>query len=563
MTRCRKRAICFLVISLSALFLLTGCGSSAPSVVPTLRPHQLSTPTLLPTASPIVVTTVTSTPTRLPTATPLPSPTHTFTADARTNQIATLRDGASGNHLRVATVPEGTELSVQGRQETWLLVSVNRTVSGWVQQSWVELNPLLDMTAVPELLSPLPLPEILLQYEAVTSRPTDIFSGPSIDYPLIAREIPPYSHMRLSGRDPLGMWLSVRDRFGEVGWVLASSLKFAPDFRIADLPVTVEDEDEENPLKAVYDWDSHRFEWGAQSHDMRHSAEMGQLGMQWIKVQAKWHTNSAPQDVVALIEQAHTRGFKILLAIPGQPYPDSIDYEAYVTHVAGIAALADPPDAIEIWNEMNIDFEWPIGEIDPQLYVDSLLKPAYTAIKTANPAIMVISGAPAPTGFDDGVHAWADDRYIAGMVAAGALDYLDCVGVHYNAGATSPYALAGHPAGDFYGWYFPHVLHAYFRTFKNKPLCITEIGYLTDGDLEGVTMPQNFWWAAGTSVDEHAQWLAEAAVFAHDSGVVRLFVVFNADIYHWDKRDPQTGYAMFRPRGNCPACEAFAQIDLR
>ena len=151
-------------------------------------------------------------------------------------------------------------------------------------------------------------------------------------------------------------------------------------------------------------------------------------------------------------------------------------------------------------------------------------------------------------------------------MAAGAGDYADCVGIHYNAGATSPYALHGHPAGDFYGWYFPNVLQAYFRAFSgDKPLCITEIGYLTDGDLEiqGYEMPDNFWWAENTTVDQHAQWLADAAVYAKDSGVVRMFVVFNADIYHWDGRDPQTGYAMFRPRGNCPACEAFAQVNLR
>ena len=52
-----------------------------------------------------------------------------------------------------------------------------------------------------------------------------------------------------------------------------------------------------------------------------------------------------------------------------------------------------------------------------------MLKPAYQAIKEANSGVMVISGAPAPTGFFGGCSgAGCDDNlYIQGMVAAGAL----------------------------------------------------------------------------------------------------------------------------------------------
>ncbi|MEJ2751057.1 MAG: hypothetical protein P8183_24600, partial [Anaerolineae bacterium] len=90
-----------------------------------------------------------------------------------------------------------------------------------------------------------------------------------------------------------------------------------------------------------------------------------------------------------------------MLSIPGSStYPESINFEEYVQFLAGVAALG--PDAIEVWNEMNIDFEWPAGQIDPAGYVNNMLAPAYNAIKSANPNVMVISGAPAPTGFDNG-----------------------------------------------------------------------------------------------------------------------------------------------------------------
>jgi class 3 adenylate cyclase len=60
-------------------------------------------------------------------------------------------------------------------------------------------------------------------------------------------------------------------------------------------------------------------------------------------------------------------------------------------------------------------------------YASANLTPAYQAIKSANPNIMVISGAPAPTGFDNGTNAWADNRYIAGMRAAGAANYAEAL----------------------------------------------------------------------------------------------------------------------------------------
>jgi len=70
-------------------------------------------------------------------------------------------------------------------------------------------------------------------------------------------------------------------------------------------------------------------------------------------------------------------------------------YEDYARFVGEVAALG--PDAIEVWNEMNIDREWPTGQIDPASYT-RLLALAYNAIKGANSGVAVISGALAPTG---------------------------------------------------------------------------------------------------------------------------------------------------------------------
>ena len=187
-----------------------------------------------------------------------------------------------------------------------------------------------------------------------------------------------------------------------------------------------------------------------------------------------------------------------------------------------------------------------------------MLAPAYQAIKASNPEVLVISGALAPTGVDDGVHVWADDRYLAGMAAAGAANYVDCIGVHHNAGATSPYALSGHPGGDHYSWYFWPTLRLYHDTFDGqRPVCFTELGYLTSAGFDA--LPAGFSWAAGTSLEEHAQWLAEAIDLAKLTGQVGLVIVFNVDFTHWDN-DPQAGYAILRPDGSCPACSTLATV---
>jgi hypothetical protein len=255
------------------------------------------------------------------------------------------------------------------------------------------------------------------------------------------------------------------------------------------------------------------------------------------------------------INNAHAAGFKVLLSIPGaNTYPESINFAEYVQFLAGVAALG--PDAIEVWNEMNIDFEWPAGQIDPNSYVNDMLAPAYNAIKSANPNVMVISGAPAPTGFDNGTNAWADNRYMSGMLTAGAANYADCIGAHYNAGASSPSTVSGHPTGSaHYSWYLLPTLNVYAQL--GKPVCFTELGYLSGEDYGGV--PERFGWAASTTVAQHAAWLAEAVSVAANTGKVRLIIVFNVDFTYWGD-DPQAGYAMVRKNGECPACQTLARV---
>jgi LysM repeat protein len=308
------------------------------------------------------------------------------------------------------------------------------------------------------------------------------------------------------------------------------------------------------------------MEVGGQTQSLANAGRMSSIGMKWVKFQYKWNAGDDPSAVAGLVSQGRGAGFKVLVSITGAdtyPAANSINFGAFTSFLGGVAGLGgNAPDAIEVWNEMNIDFEWPAGQINPASYVSNMLAPGYNAIKAANSNIMVITGAPAPTGFDNGHNAWSDQRYIQGMAAAGAANYADCIGVHHNAGATAPSATSGHPGGSHYSWYYGATFNLYSATFSSRQLCFTELGYLSPEGFPSV--PPNFAWAANTSVGEHAAWLAEAVALANQSGRVRLFIVYNVDFTLYDPNgDPQAGYAMVRPDNSCPACDTLSGVIPR
>ena len=57
---------------------------------------------------------------------------------------------------------------------------------------------------------------------------------------------------------------------------------------------------------------------------------------------------------------------------------------------------------------------------------------------------------------------------------------------------------------------------------------------------------------------EQAAWAAEAVRLSRSSGRVRLVIIWNMDFTHYGE-DPMAGYALVRPGGGCPACDALAR----
>ncbi len=287
---------------------------------------------------------------------------------------------------------------------------------------------------------------------------------------------------------------------------------------------------------------------------------MQSAGMTWVKRQVSWAPGADATSQTGLITDAHTKGFKILLSVLGSPSNSgSSNFPEYATYVAALAAAG--ADGIEVWNEPNIDREWAAGQISPVSYTN-LLSQSYNAIKPANANTLVISGAPAPTGFYGGCtgNGCDDALFLNGMVSAGALNFMDCVGIHYNEGLLQPSATSGDPRGSssHYTRYYQSMVDTYRTAVGGqRKLCFTELGYLS-GEEWG-TLPSGFLWLPpfNLTVQQHADYLGQATSLARSQGNVQLMIVFNVD-HTTFTIDPQAGYAILRPDGSCPACTTLA-----
>jgi hypothetical protein len=311
------------------------------------------------------------------------------------------------------------------------------------------------------------------------------------------------------------------------------------------------------PTPVVAPVSSGGFELGGHVRDLAlpYADKMHYAGMNWMKVQIHYG-----EDPAWIVNIAKANGFKIQLSALGSPnmVTEPGFEKKFADWLAGVAQTG--AEAIEVWNEPNIDREWQIGYISPQAYTN-LLCTAYNAIKGVNPNAAVISAAPAPTGYFGGCgpNGCDDQPWMEGLYNAGAANCMDYIGAHHNAGATAPSARSGHPAGGtHHSWYFLPQTELYYNIFRGaRKIFYTEMGYASQEGLEPFS--GEFAWARGINNAQQAAWLAEAVQLGINTGMVRCIIVWNVDFTRYGY-DPQDGYAIIRPGGGCPACETLHNI---
>ncbi|NWF69289.1 MAG: beta-galactosidase [Chloroflexi bacterium] len=296
------------------------------------------------------------------------------------------------------------------------------------------------------------------------------------------------------------------------------------------------------------------------------------LGLRWFKQQVRWEEfepergqyNWAVLDLVLPVA-AEFPGLRVMLSIVTAPNwareagadvsrhgppANNQDYVNFVT--ALIARYPGMVHGIEVWNEQNIDREWTSTRgLSASNYI-GLLRDTYQAVKNVDPGIIVVSGALSPTGLSDGVRAWDDFVYMDQMIAAGLLNYSDCIGVHHNGYNIGPDitwdAVPNDPTAQFRGpfdnphhsWSFRSTLETYARKVRNaggdQGLCITEFGWAVSAGIEGFNTP-GFEFANDNTPEEQAQYFTQALDLMRDWGFVWLAFVWNLNY------GPQAGWA--------------------
>lgn len=295
-----------------------------------------------------------------------------------------------------------------------------------------------------------------------------------------------------------------------------------------------------------------------------------QLSVRWVKQQVRWEEMEPEQDnydwytTDIYIPAAAEQGLKVLVSVVTAPdwarEPD-VDLERH-------GPPADPQEyaefvslllqrypgqihAVEVWNEQNLDREWTSTEgLSAANYVE-LLRVAYQAIKNVDPGVIVVSGALSPTGLSDGVRAWDDFVYMDQLIAAGMLNYTDCVGAHHNGINVSPDytwdAIPDDPTARFRGpWDTPHHSWSFRSTLQtyaskialaggDQLLCVTEFGWPSAEGLEGVRA--GFEFAYDNTLEEQRDFTVRAIEFMRDSGTVQLAFLWNLNY------GPQAGWA--------------------
>jgi hypothetical protein len=197
-----------------------------------------------------------------------------------------------------------------------------------------------------------------------------------------------------------------------------------------------------------------------------------------------------PDRIIGLAQQQGLRIIARLGLVPGWARDQSpaaltslnsltpANYPAFAAFVAAFAARYRAVVRMIIpWNEPNLSFEWGYRSVSAAEYTD-FMRQVYTAVKAANPAMMVLGGALAPTLEQVGsTNAISDLAFLEGIYASGGAPYFDALAVHsYDLTRTAPTAP---PSADKINFRRVELLRQIMAAHgdQNKPVFITEMGW--------------------------------------------------------------------------------------
>ncbi len=194
----------------------------------------------------------------------------------------------------------------------------------------------------------------------------------------------------------------------------------------------------------------------------------------------------------AVIEQAENQGLTVIARlgwVPGWARPGSDEQETTLTYLdadhyddfaafvaAFVARYRGRVNHVIVWNEPNLSFEWGYRPVDPAGYVE-LLRTVYPRAHAANPDLVLLAGALAPTLEPEGSAAGMSDlAYLERMYQAGAAPYFDALAAHAYGLTFPPQAP---PAPDTINFRRVELLRGVMVAHGDgaKPIYVTEAGW--------------------------------------------------------------------------------------
>jgi hypothetical protein len=297
-------------------------------------------------------------------------------------------------------------------------------------------------------------------------------------------------------------------------------------------------------------------------------------GFHWQKTLFQWRTIEGAgkgvfdwSEADRVVKASTANGIKVIARIDFQPDwarkdhakngpPDN--YQDYADFISAFASRYRPGspvgtvDAIEVWNEVNLNREWGDQAINRQQAADyvRLLGLAYRAAHAAQPNVVIISAGLSPTGVKTAA-AWDDAEYMQWLFDAGlkgGVNY-DVLGAHGNTQAPEvDAALNSLPT-------FPHASFYFRRVEQLRDIQVKagdadrQIWFLEFGWTADKVHPDFAWFAV--SEDKKAENIVKAYSYArqHWSPWIGVMTVWTLSDPNWTPADEKYWWAISNPDG--------------
>jgi hypothetical protein len=285
----------------------------------------------------------------------------------------------------------------------------------------------------------------------------------------------------------------------------------------------------------------------------------------WRSIEGKAKGTYDWNEADRIVKASTANGIKIIARIDFQPDwarkdmahngpPDNYqDYADFISAFANRYRPGSPVgvvDAIEIWNEVNLNREWGMQAINKQSAADYVrfLSLAYRAAHSANPTITVITAGLSPTGVKTS-EAWDDAEYLQWLFDAGlkgGVNY-DVLGAHGNTQAPEvDVPLNSLPAFTHPSFYFRRIEQLREIQVRagdaNRQIWLLEFGWTAD------KIHPDFAWFA-VSEEKKAENIIKAFQYARQNwapwiGVMTLWTLADPnwtpalEMYWWAINNP-------------------------